>query len=70
MFPPDVVQLNITPPAARAYAALQAGTPLDCSDCARCGHSCGLCGPDTSHSATPIVSPPLQRLRLRYTQCY
>lgn len=80
LFPPDIVQLNITPPAAHAYvAALQAGAALDCSDCTRCGHphldlgsfalaphrrhSCGQCGHDASHSATPIVSSPLWRLR-------
>ncbi|WP_402718106.1 hypothetical protein [Janthinobacterium rivuli] len=87
LFPPDIVQLNITPPAAQAFAAaLQAGTPLDCSDCARCGHphldlgsfalaphrrhSCGHCGHDASHSATAIVSTPLWRLRQRYTQWF
>lgn len=80
LFPPDVVQLNVTPPAAQAFAAaLQAGAPLGCSDCARCGHphldlgsfalaphrrhSCGHCGHDASHSATAIVSTPLWRLR-------
>lgn len=83
MLPPDVVQLNVTPPAAQAFAAaLQASAPLDCSDCARCGHphldlgsfaltphrrhSCGHCGHDASHSAAPIVSTPLWRLRQRY----
>jgi hypothetical protein len=87
LFPADVVQLNITPPAAQAFAAaLQAGTPLDCSDCARCGHphldlgsfalaphrrhSCGHCGHDASHSATAIVSTPLWRLRQRIAQCF
>jgi hypothetical protein len=81
------VQLNITPPAAQAFAAaLQSGTPLDCSDCARCGHphldlgsfalaphrrhSCGHCGHDASHSATAIVSSPLWRLRQRIAQCF
>ena len=83
LFPPNVVQLNITPAAAQAFAAaLQASAPLDCSDCARCGHphldlgsfalaphrrhSCGHCGHDASHSAAPIVSTPLWRLRQRY----
>ena len=87
LFPTDVVQLNITPPAVQAFtAALQAGTPLDCSDCARCGHphldlgsfalaphrrhSCGHCGHDASHSATPIVSTPLWRLHQRYAQWF
>lgn len=80
LFHPDIVQLNITPPAAQAFAlALQAGVPLGCSDCARCGHphldlgdfalaphrrhTCGHCGHDASHSATAIVSSPLWRLR-------
>ena len=80
VFHPDIVQLNITPPAAQAFAAaLQAGVPLDCSDCARCGHphldlgsfaqaphrrhTCGHCGHDASHSASAIVSTPLWRLR-------
>lgn len=80
LFPPDIVQLNITPPAAQAFAAaLQAGTPLGCSDCARCDHphldlgsfalaphrrhSCGHCGHDASHSNAAIVSAPLWRLR-------
>ena len=87
LVPPDIVQLNITPPAAQAFAAaLQACTPLDCSNCARCGnphldlgsfalaphrrHSCGHCGHDASHSATPIVSTPLWRLRQYITQCF
>ena len=87
LFPPDMVQLNLTPPAAQAYAAaLQAGTPLDCSDCARCDHphldlgsfalaphrrhSCGHCGHDASHSATAIVSTPLWRLRQHIAQCF
>ena len=80
LFAPGVVQLNITPPAAQAWlAALQAGVPLGCSDCARCGHphldlgdfalaphrrhTCGQCGHDASYSATAIVSTPLWRLR-------
>lgn len=80
LFHPDIVQLNVTPPAAHAFAqALQAGVPLGCSDCARCGHphldlgnfalaphrrhTCGHCGHDASHSATAIVSTPLWRLR-------
>ena len=94
LFHPDIVQLNITPPAAQAFArALRAGVPLGCSDCARCGHphldlgdfalaphrrhSCGHCGHDASHSATPIVSSPLWRLRefsrhtpRRIAQCF
>lgn len=79
LFQRDIVQLNITAPAARAYcAALQAGVPLGCSDCARCGHphldlghftlaphrrhTCGHCGHDASYSASAIVSTPLWRL--------
>lgn len=39
LFHPDIMQLNITPPAAQAWmAARHAGVPLGCSDCARCGH--------------------------------
>ncbi|MDN2710410.1 hypothetical protein O0880_13380 [Janthinobacterium sp. SUN118] len=80
LFHPDIVQLNITPPAAHAFAAaLQAGVPLGCSDCARCGHphldlgdfalaphrrhTCGHCGHDATHSPGAIVSTPLWRLR-------
>lgn len=80
LFQPDIVQLNLTPPAVQAYlAAREAGVPLGCSDCARCGHphldlgafalaphrrhTCGHCGHDASHSATAIVSTPLWRLR-------
>ena len=80
LFHPDIVQLNIPPPAAQAYAAaLRAGAPLGCSDCACCGHphldlgsfalaphrrhSCGHCGHDASYSPVAIVSSPLWRLR-------
>lgn len=39
LFHPSIVQINITPPAAQAYAAaLRSGVALGCVDCARCGH--------------------------------
>jgi len=39
LFPPSIVQINITPPAAQAYAAaLGGGVALGCIDCSRCGH--------------------------------
>lgn len=80
LFHRDIVQLNITAPVALAFcAALQAGAPLGCSDCARCGHphldlgtfalaphrrhTCGHCGHDASYSPGDIVSTPLWRLR-------
>lgn len=80
VFHADIVQLNITPPAVQAWtAALLAGVPLGCSDCARCGHphldlgdfalaphrrhTCGHCGHDATYSAAAIVSTPLWRLR-------
>ena len=39
LFHPSIVQINITPPAAQAYAAaLRSGVALGCVDCSRCGH--------------------------------
>lgn len=39
LFPPAIVQINITPAAAQSYAAaLHNGEAQGCSDCAHCGH--------------------------------
>ncbi|MFZ4875690.1 hypothetical protein ACL9RI_11425 [Janthinobacterium sp. Mn2066] len=39
LFQPSIVHINITPPAAQAYAAaLNRGLALGCVDCPRCGH--------------------------------
>jgi hypothetical protein len=69
---PDIVQVNVTPPALQALAGAR---QLGCLDCARCGyphldlgsfarnahrrHYCGNCGCDSTHSKSPIVSNPL-----------
>ena len=76
---PDIVQVNVTPPALQA---LVSGRQLGCLDCARCGyphldlgsfaqnehrrHYCGNCGCDSTHSKRPIVSNPLFALREHY----
>lgn len=69
---PDIMQVDVTPPALQA---LVGGRQLGCLDCARCGyphldlgsfahnahrrHYCGNCGCDSTHSKSPIVSNPL-----------
>lgn len=73
---PDIVQLNLTPPALAALARADG-----CVDCARCGyphldlgaftsrahrrHTCGHCGHDATHSSSAIVSNPLWLFRER-----
>jgi hypothetical protein len=73
----EIVQLNVTPPAALALRHARG-----CLDCARCGyphldlgafarrehrrHYCGNCGNDSTHSKTAIVSNPLFALREIY----
>jgi hypothetical protein len=76
---PDIVQLNLTPPALAAMAQADG-----CVDCARCGyphldlgdfagrphrrHSCGHCGHDATHSGAAIISNPLLALAAVFPQ--
>ena len=76
---PDIVQLNLTPPALAAMAMADG-----CVDCARCGyphldlgafagrphrrHTCGHCGHDATHSGAAIISNPLLALAAAFPQ--